>query len=193
MMEIRPRFIEKDFRDYYEKSYQDLRADLEDKLNDRRPILIFLIAVTLVSCSLIVFDERWLNFGLIPCAALVVMVCWNGLLKYEVKTYINENRLNLDNYIAGPACTQQIKYVYNDIIIEYFEGEDLKHTFFWSDLDNVEYRDECFVLNFRVEKAYITMFRSMNNKDELKWFETEVVRNVKRLNDKSVSSPDNQH
>jgi hypothetical protein len=33
----------------------------------------------------------------------------------------------------------------------------------------------------------------MNNKDELKWFETEVVRNVKRLNDKSVSSPDNQH
>lgn len=179
MEEIKLHFNENDFRVFYENCYSELQADLKRQLASRRKVLSVLIILTVISFSLTFVDKRWINYGLIPFFATTLFMLWTQLIKSSVKKHIDDGRIGIAKFISDIKNVNEVKYVYDNYEINYYESTVLKYTSLWTDMYHVEYLEEGFILYFNQSDQVLIFIRSMISKADLKKFEQLVVKKIK--------------
>lgn len=173
-MELRLTFRKQEIADLYQESYQTWNDDWAAYFKSRNlPTLI------LLGSTLLFFGFTFIHFDWVYYAAILLAIT----LIYHVKT-IRQKRTNdreikkwkeeVDSFLRKYEGIDDIKYIYDNHKIQYFEQGKLKMEILWENIVSKEAHDKWIYVYLKDPQQTIWIPRVTTDKEELKLFEQAI-------------------
>jgi hypothetical protein len=163
-----------------------MKRELDKRVSKRGGVLFILMMTTLAGAFLnFILRVEAANFTMVFLILTLMFIAWTEYLKLETNSAIKKNQLELDAFIANPSNIHNISYSYDDKEIQYFESEELKDIFQWSDLYHGIFDQKYYMLFFKAPIRNIVIPRAMVDETDLGAsviFENTAKEKIEKMN-----------
>ena len=180
-MEIKLTFKEQEFKELYQSSYNELYEELNQKIKWRTEVIILLTFLTFAFFRMSSIYSYFSYLGFVSLFSIIAIIGWNMYLKYKLKITIEKKQKEVNEYINTIKNLHDIKYIYDDIEIKYFESNEIKDTFNWKDISHYYNNNNCIVLYFNEGKTSFMIPKEMTDKESFQLFEDKINEKLKNV------------
>lgn len=181
-MEIRLTFREKEVRDLYYESFEVQEQETEKRIKERHRTTIVFMSITLFFFALTFFHTDWVYYGLFFFLITLLFTGWTVLLKQREEDKITEQKNSVDKFLARYEAIDNIKYIYDQHKIRYFEADTLNIETDWCDIISVVKNEKWIYVSFKNPQQNIWIPRVTVEEQEIILFEQTLEERLQHYN-----------
>lgn len=185
-MELILTFKEKEIRELYDKSFEALNSEIEGRTKERNKTTYVLLGLTLFFCELTYFHVDWIYYAMISVGIAFLFTLWTWIINKKHRKEMKVKGKEVDDFLTKYRTIENIKYIYDDETIKYFESGRLKTEIIWSDIMTAVFDEKWIYVVFKSPRQNIWIPRITVDKDELKPFVNTINRKLNKANSELI-------
>jgi hypothetical protein len=169
-MELKLTFNESEIRKVYHQSFE--MSETSSKERRQFSTILLVLGAFCLGMTSVHFD--WIYYAAFFLSLAIVLTIQAFVLESRNSNLINKQKIELEEWVRKYRTIDNIKYVYDNENIKYFESGKLICEISWSNIVAVDKSEEWICVFFEDGEQTIRIPRVLADKREIEIFEQEI-------------------
>lgn len=177
-MELRLTFKKKEIADLYQESYETWDKEWTTYFKSKNLPTTILFYITILTFGLTFVHFDWIYYGVI---FLIITVIYDFRTRQQKRTNDKEIKKwkdQVDSFLKRYENIDDIKYIYDNEKIQYFEQGKLTVEILWDNLVSMDTNDKWIYVYMKDPRQNIWIPRVTTDNEELKLFEQTIEKRL---------------